>query len=163
MEPGLKCKLALINNAVAFAGKVGLDLPRVALIAAVEVVYTQMQVTMDAAVIAKMGERKQIEGAFVDGPLSFDVAISTEVAHSKGIAEAKGITNSPVAGQADILIAPNIETANGIYKAVGLYGKAEVGGVICGGKTPVILSSRSETVKNRLNSIVLGVISAAGS
>ena len=122
-EPDLKCKLALITNAVTLASRIGVNMPRVALIAAVEVIYPQMPVTMDAA-------------------------------------HGKGIKNSPVAGQTDILIAPNIETANGIYKAVSLYGRAEVGGVICGGRTPVILNSRSESAESRFNSIMLGVLSA---
>lgn len=154
MEPDLKVKLALIANAVKVANSIGIDMPRVAIIAAVEVIYPQMPVTMDAAVIAKMGDRKQIKGAYVDGPLSFDVAVDQFAARSKGI------TDSQVAGQADILLAPNIETANGVYRAMSLYGRAEMGSIVFGGKVPVVLPSRSDSVESRLNSIALGVLTA---
>ncbi len=153
-EPDLKAKLALIANLVKFAGAVGVTMPRVAVLAAVEVIYPQMPVTMDAAVIAKMADRKQIKGAYVDGPLSFDVAVDIFAAQSKGVTESK------VAGLADGLLAPNIETANGIYEAMSLYGKADMGGVLFGGAVPVALSSRSDSVANRFNSIVLGVLAA---
>ncbi len=156
MEPDLKIKLALVNNAVEFANTVGVDMPRVAVVAAVEVIYPQMPVTMDAAVISKMADRKQIKGAYVDGPLSFDIAVDLFAAHSKGI------TDSKVAGQADIILAPNIETANGIYRAMSLYGKSELGGIICGGKVPVIVNSHSDSVETRFNSIMLGSLAAAG-
>ncbi len=153
-EPDLKCKLALIDNLVNFARSIGVTMPRVAILAAVEVVYPQMPVTMDAAIISKMAERKQIRGAYVDGPLSFDVAVDMFAAHSKGV------KTSPVAGQADALLAPNIETANGIYEAMSLYGNARLGGILYGGVVPVALASRSDSVSNRLNSIVLGVLAA---
>lgn len=155
MEPDLKTKLAIIDNAVNVANLIGIDMPRVAVIAAVEVVYPQMPVTMDAAIISKMADRKQIRGAYVDGPLSFDVAVDMFAAHSKGI------TDSMVAGQADILLAPDIATANGVYRAMSLYGNAVMGGVVIGGKVPVVLSSRSDSVENRLNSITLGVLTAS--
>jgi len=153
-EPDLKCKLALIDNLVNFARSIGVTMPRVAILAAVEVVYPQMPVTMDAAIISKMAERKQIRGAYVDGPLSFDVAVDMFAAHSKGV------KTSPVAGQADALLEPNIETANGIYEAMSLYGNARLGGILYGGVVPVALASRSDSVSNRLNSIVLGVLAA---
>lgn len=150
MEPDLRCKLALTTNAVNVARRLGIRKPRVALIAAVEKVHPHMPATVDAAVIARMGDRGQIQNALVDGPLSFDVAVDPEAAR------AKGITDSLVAGQADILIAPNIETANGIYRAMSLYGRADVGGVIYGGKIPVVYNACSEPQANKLNSIVLG-------
>ncbi|MEW6411519.1 MAG: phosphate acyltransferase [Candidatus Zixiibacteriota bacterium] len=155
MEPDLKIKLALIDNAVKVAKIVGVDMPRVAVIAAVEVIYPQMPVTMDAAVISKMADRKQIKGAYVDGPLSFDIAVDMFAAQSKGI------TDSKVAGQADILLAPNIETANGIYKAMSLYGKSQLGGVIYGGKVPAVVSSYSDSVETRFHSIVLASLVAS--
>lgn len=153
-EPDLRCKLALVDNLVNFCGVVGVTMPRVAVLAAVEAIYPQMPVTTDAAVIAKMAERRQIKGAYVDGPLSFDIAVDRFAAH------AKGITDSEVAGQADALLAPNIETADGIYKAMTLYGEAQLGGVIVGGTVPVALSSRADSADNRFNSIVLGVLAA---
>ncbi|NOY88832.1 MAG: phosphate butyryltransferase [FCB group bacterium] len=154
IAPDLKGKLSLINNAVKVAKVVGIGMPRVALLAAVEVVYPQMPVTMDAAIISKMAERRQIKDAYVDGPLSFDVAVDMIAAHSKGI------KNSPVAGQADILIAPNLETANGVYKAMTLFGKVQIGGIVYGGKVPIVLSSRSDSMENQFYAIVLGVLVA---
>jgi len=154
VQPDLKQKISLIQNLVGFTKNVGVLNPRVALLAAVEVIYPQMPVTTEAAVISKMSDRKQIKGAFVDGPLSFDVAIDLEAAH------AKGIKDSEVAGQADAMVAPNIETANGIYTAMSLYGKAEVGGVIYGGQVPIALGSRADSLDNKYRSIVLGVLAA---
>ena len=154
-EPNLKTKLAIIANAIRVASLIGIDMPRVAIIAAVEIVHPQMPVTMDAAIISKMADRKQIEGAHVDGPLSFDVAVDMFAAHSKGIKD------SMVAGQADILLAPDIATANGVYRAMSLYGNASMGGIIVGGKVPVVLNSRSDSVDSRFNSIALGVLAAS--
>ncbi|MBN1213006.1 MAG: hypothetical protein JXA92_10545 [candidate division Zixibacteria bacterium] len=150
----LKTKLGLIDNLVTVAGKIGIENPRVAVLAAVEVIYPQMPVTMEAAVLAKMAERRQIKGAFVDGPLSFDIAVDMAAAYSKGV------KNSPVAGQADALLAPNIEVANGIYKAMTLYGHCPLGGVIIGGRVPIALSSCSDTPENKFNSIILGILTA---
>jgi len=155
-EPDLKIKLALIQNLARLAAKVGIEKPRIAVLAAVEVIYPQMQVTMDAAVIAKMADRGQIAGAFVDGPLSFDIAVDQVAAESKGIAE------SPVAGKADGLLAPNLETANGIYQAMALYGKAQLGGLLVGGKIPVAVTSRADSIETRINSILLSVLAARG-
>ena len=152
VQPDLKQKLVLIQNAAGFAAKIGVEMPRVALLAAVEVIYPQMPVTTDAAILAKMSERKQIKGCLVDGPLSFDVAIDMAAAHSKGI------TSSEVAGQADILVASTIETAHGIYTAMSLYGKAEIGGVVVGGKVPVALASRSDSASNKYRSIALAIL-----
>jgi phosphate butyryltransferase len=154
IEPDLRQKLALINNAVQVATSIGIKKPRVAVLAAVEVVYPQMPVTTDAAIIAKMADRHQIKNAYVDGPLSFDTAVDKEAA------EAKGITHSPVAGQADILLAPNIETANGVYKAMTLYGNAEIGGLVWGGRVPVVVSSRCDSTENRFNALLLGILTA---
>jgi len=152
VRPDLKTKLKLIDNIIELAGKIGIVNPRIALLAAVEVIYPQMPVTMEAAIIAKMAERRQIKGAFVDGPLSFDIAVDMSAAY------AKGVTKSDVAGQADALIAPNIEVANGIYKGMSLYGKCRLGGLIVGGRVPIALGSRSDNVENKFNSLVLGVL-----
>lgn len=153
VAPDLKMKLALIENLVKVANSIGVTNPRVALLSAVEVIYPQMPVTMEAAIIAKMWERGQIKGAMVDGPLSFDVAVDMFAAHSKGV------KTSPVAGQADAMVAPNIETANGIYKAMTLYGRCEMGGVIVGGRVPIAIGSRSDTWEGKFNSLLLGVLS----
>lgn len=153
VQPDLKQKLALIQNAVAFARRViGLSSPRVAVLAAVEVVYPQMPVTTEAAVLSKMADRGQIKDAFVDGPVSFDCAVDMSAARSKGL------DKSQVAGRADILLAPNIETGNGIYRAMALYGRAQVGGVLIGGRVPVAVGARSDSVETNFHSIVLGVL-----
>lgn len=152
--PDLKDKLALIDNLVRVGNSIGLTNPRVALLAAVEVIYPQMPVTMESAIIAKMWERGQIKGAIVDGPLSFDCAVDMIAAHSKGI------KNSEVAGQADALVAPNLETANGIYKGMALYGNCQMGGIIIGGKLPIALGSRSDSWEGKFNSLLLGILNA---
>lgn len=154
VEPTLPQKLALIANVATMAEAIGISIPRIALLAAVEVIYPQMPVTMDAAIVSKMADRGQIKGAYVDGPLSFDVAVDMFAA------QAKGVTNSEVAGQADGLIAPNIEVANGIYKAMALYGRCQTGGVIVGGRVPIAIGSRSDTVESKFNSIALAVLAS---
>jgi phosphate butyryltransferase len=111
-----------------------------------------MPVTTEAAVLAKMYDRRQIKGAVVDGPLSFDCAIDLNAAHGKGLKD------SPVAGRADALLAPDIETANGIFKSLALYGKTETGGILLGGKVPVALGNRWDSPLTRYHSIVLAVL-----
>lgn len=151
-EPDLKQKISLIDNLIAVSRKIGIESPRVAVLAAVEVVYPQMPVTLDAAVLSKMGERGQIKGAFIDGPLSFDCAIDPLAA------ESKGIKNSRVAGFADAMLAPNMETAHGIYKAMALYGRAKLGGVIYGGIIPVAMPATSDTAEAIYHSIGLACL-----
>lgn len=152
--PDLKRKLDLIANLVKVAQSIGISNPRVALLAAVEVIYPQMPVTMEAAVISKMAERGQVKGALIDGPLSFDVAVDMFAAHSKGV------KNSQVAGQADAMVAPNIETANGVYKAMALYGNCRMGGTVVGGTVPLAVGSRSDTEEGKYNCIVLSALAA---
>ncbi|RKX27542.1 MAG: phosphate butyryltransferase [Candidatus Zixiibacteriota bacterium] len=152
VDPDLKQKISMVNNLIAVGNRIGIDTPRVAVLAAVEVVYPQMPATIDGAVLGKMSERNQIKGGFVDGPLSFDCAVDPVAA------ESKGITNSEVAGRANAMLAPNIDTAHGVYKAMALYGNARVGGVIYGGRVPVALAARSDSAENILNSIALAVL-----
>lgn len=154
VQPDLKQKIALAQNLIDFGHRLGIESPRVAVLAAVEVVYPQMSVTVDAAVLAKMNERRQIKGGFVDGPLSFDCAIDREAA------ESKGISHSEVAGQADAFLAPNIETAHGIYKAMALYGRAQLGGILFGGKVPVAIAATSDSADTIFHSIALAVLAA---
>ena len=154
VAPDLTTKLSLISNLVSVAGAVGIKNPRIAVLAAVEAVYPQMPATLDGAVLAKMCDRRQIKGAVVDGPLSFDIAVDIDAAR------AKGVTTSPVAGQADGMLAPNIEVANGIYNAMTLYGDNEVGGVLVGGRVPVAMHSRADNAGARFNSILLSVLMA---
>ncbi|MCB2231415.1 hypothetical protein KQH82_11925 [bacterium] len=154
VEPDIPTKVKMINNIVRVGQLIGVEDPRIALLAAVEAVYPQMPVTTDAAVVSKMAERGQIKGCYVDGPLSFDIAVDMAAAH------AKGVTHSEVAGQADAMLAPNIEVANGVYKAMSLFGKCETGGVIVGGRVPIALGSRVDSADSKFNSIVLGVLAA---
>ncbi len=152
VAPSLKTKLGLVQNLTAVGQAIGLETARIAVLAAVEVVYPQMPVTVDGAVLAKMSDRHQFKGCFVDGPLSFDCAVDPVAA------ESKGITNSEVAGRANAMLAPNIETAHGIYKAMALYGKAQMGGVIHGGVVPVAIAARSDSEETIFNSIALAVL-----
>ena len=152
VQPDLKTKLSLIQNLVYVSEKIGIANPRVAVVGAVEVIYPQMPATMEGAILAKMAERGQIKGAWVDGPLSFDVAVDLFAAHSKGI------TTSPVAGQADAILAPCIEVANGIYHAMSLYGGCEIGGVVVGGRVPIAVNSHADSIEARFNSIALSIL-----
>lgn len=153
VAPDINKKLSIIRNAVEVAGLLGVEIPNVALLAAVEVIYTAMPVTMEAAVISKMADKGQIKNCRVDGPLSMDVALVPEVAKHKGAV-------SEVAGNADILIAPNIETGTGIYKAMSLFAKAKTAGIIVGGRIPIALSSRCDSEDNVFYSLVLGALNA---
>jgi len=146
--PDIDQKLAIIQNTVGIANILGVEMPRVAMLAAVEVIYTTMPVTTEGAVISKMADKGQIKNCHIDGPLSMDVALVPEVAEQKGV-------RSEVAGRADIIIAPNIETGNGIYKAMSMFAKAKTAGVIVGGKIPIAISSRCDTTDNIFYSLVL--------
>ncbi len=150
----LATMIAVTNNAISLAMKVGIERPKVALLAAVEVIYPQMKATTIAAILSKMNERGQIKGADVDGPLSFDVAIDMEAALGKGV------KSSAVAGQADVLVAPSIEAANGMYKAIALYGSCEEGGVLYGGCVPVAVSLECDTEENQLRALLIGILAA---
>ena len=149
VAPDLVRKMAIVQNAVGIAQALGVETPKVAVLAAVEVVYPVMDATKDGAVLAKMSDRKQIKGCVIDGPLSMDCAVVPEVARDKGVV-------SEVAGVADVLIAPNIETGNGIYKAMSLVSKAKSAGVIVGGKCPIAISSRCDGPDNNFHTILLG-------
>ena len=149
-DPDAGKKIQIIQNAASVVKSLGVETPKVALLAAVEAIYPAVPVTMEEAAIAKMSDRGQIKGVVVDGPLSFDVAISEEVAHSKGI------TNSPVAGDTDIFVPPNMETANGVYKAMVMYAGVNAAAVIYGARVPIATASMVDSSRNILNSITLG-------
>lgn len=148
IAPDLHEKASIINNAVFFFRAMGVEKPKVAALGPVERVRKNMQSTMDGAMLSKMAQRGQIANCFVDGPLSFDNAISRESADFKGI-------ESEVAGDTDILLAPNIESANVLYKSFVYLAKASPGAVIVGAAVPVILTSRADTEIIKLNSIAL--------
>ncbi len=153
LYPEIKEKIAIINNAVRVAQAMGTDEPKVALLAAIESVNPKMQCTLDAALIAKMNQRKQITGCIVDGPLAFDNAISQEAAEMKGI-------KSAVAGNADILIVPNIESGNIFGKALTYYCHYRVAHVVMGAKVPILIASRADNAETKMLSIALGTLSA---
>ena len=149
--PDLKAKIGLVENAVAYTAKLGFQKPNVALTAAVEVIYPVMQHTVEAAVIAKMSDRKQIKDCLVDGPLSMDCAVIESAAKDKGV-------TGLVAGRADVFVQPNIETSYGMYKAFVLFVKAPSGLVVVGGKVPICATSRSDSVETNYNSLLMALV-----
>ena len=151
ITPDLKEKAGIIDNAVSYMNKIGYKKPKVAVIGAVELVNEKMPATLDAAVLSKMAQRNQISNCIIDGPLAFDNAMSKESAEHKGII-------SEVAGDADLLIMPNIEAGNVLYKSFA-YGGAKLAAVILGAAVPVVLTSRSDSEESKLNSIILAAVS----
>lgn len=151
--PDLYQKVQIVNNAVKVAKAFGINPIHVAPLCAVEVVNPDMQATLDAAALSKMNHRGQIKDCIIDGPLALDNAISIEAAKHKGIV-------SPVAGQADILLVPNIESGNILGKSLTYFAKAKSAGVIMGAKCPIVLVSRADTHEAKLNSIALGSLVA---
>ena len=151
--PDLKAKKQIIENAVSVAHACGLEIPKVAPICAVEVVNPDMPATLDASLLSKMNDRGQIKGCIVDGPLALDNAISEEAAHHKGI-------TGPVAGKADVLVLPNIETANVMYKCLTYTSRSKNGGLLVGTSAPVILTSRADSFETKVHSIALAALVA---
>jgi len=153
ISPDLCVKADICRNAVdAWLALTGESrLPKIAVLAAVEVVNPAMQATIDAAALCKMAERGQITGCVIDGPLAFDNAISHQAAREKHIA-------SPVAGDADILVAPDIEAGNILAKQLTFISHADAAGVVMGAKAPVILASRADNQRTRVLSCALAVL-----
>jgi phosphate butyryltransferase len=150
VSPNLAQKAAIVQNAVEVAQELGIEMPRVAILAATEMVNPDLPANLDAANLAKMGDRGQIRNAIIDGPLAMDNAISLEAAEMKGI-------RSPVAGHADILIAPDVESANILAKAIVYFAKGKMAGVVVGAKCPLVMPSRSDPPEQKLVSLALGV------
>jgi phosphate butyryltransferase len=148
IAPDLKDKISIIKNSVNYLRRLGIDKPKVAILAAVETVKDSMNATIDAAIITKMADRGQIKNCIIDGPLALDNAVSKESAQHKGI-----ISN--VAGDADILFAPDIEAANILYKTLIFLAGAKCAAVILGATVPIVLTSRSDSDETKLNSIAL--------
>jgi len=147
-KPTMEQKLKIIEYATEIAGALGNKKPKVALISAVETISIKVKSTVDAAVITAMNKREQIKGGIIDGPLALDVALSKEHCRIKGL-------QSPVDGEADILIFPNIETANTFYKSTVLLADATAAAVVAGTTAPVILPSRADDDDTKFYSIVL--------
>ncbi|MGC4376492.1 phosphate butyryltransferase [Fictibacillus sp. Mic-4] len=150
IAPDLEQKAQIIENAAQFAIGLGVDTPKVAVLSAVEVVNPSMQATLDAACLMAMNKRGQIKNCLVEGPLALDNAISIEAAEHKGI-------SGDVAGVADILVVPQIETGNALYKSLIYFAKAKVGAVITGARAPIVLTSRADSAESKLFSIALAV------
>lgn len=155
ISPSLQQKIDIVQNAVDLAHRLGVADPVVAILCAIETVNPDMQATVDAACLAKMAERGAIRGARVEGPLALDNAVSVEAARHKGI-------TSQLAGKADILVAPDIEAANILYKSLVFFAHAEEGGIVMGARVPIVLASRSDTERNKLYSLALGALARAG-
>ncbi|MCB5265529.1 MAG: bifunctional enoyl-CoA hydratase/phosphate acetyltransferase [Candidatus Cloacimonetes bacterium] len=150
--PELKEKIAIIKNAVQVAHSLGNPNPKVAILSAVEVVNPKMPATMDAALIAKMNERRQISGCIIEGPLAFDNAVDIVAAQLKGI-------TSPVGGAADIMIVPNIEAGNIYGKMLTYYCKYRVAHIVMGTKAPILIPSRADDGETKMLCMALGLAS----
>jgi phosphotransacetylase/acyl dehydratase len=145
MAPAAKEKADIVQNAIDLAHVLGIEQPRVAILAAVETVNPEMQATIDAAVLCKMADRGQITGGILDGPLAFDNAVSEEAARIKKIV-------SPVAGRADILLVPDLEAGNILAKQLEYLAGANAAGIVLGTRVPIVLTSRADTARTRLTS-----------
>jgi phosphotransacetylase len=145
IAPTLEDKVDICQNAIDLANALGVQKPKVAILAAVETVTSKMPATLDAAALCKMAERKQITGGILDGPLAFDNAISKEAAKTKGI-------DSLVAGDPDILLAPDLEAGNILAKQLSFLANADSAGLVLGARVPIVLTSRADSVRSRIAS-----------
>ena len=153
IAPTLDDKADIVRNAIDLAHVIGVAQPRVAILAAVETVNARMPATLDAAALCKMADRGQITGGLLDGPLAFDNAVSPEAARVKGI-------QSEVAGRADVLVVPDLESGNMLAKQLIYLGNAESAGVVLGAKVPIILTSRADSRETRLASCAIALLLA---
>jgi phosphotransacetylase/acyl dehydratase len=153
LAPTLEHKADIVRNAIDLAHAIGVEAPKVAILAAVETVAPSMPATLDAAALCKMADRGQIEGGVLDGPLAFDNAVSIAAARTKGIV-------SEVAGQADILVVPDLESGNMLAKQLMYMGEAASAGIVIGAKVPVILTSRADSRESRMASCAIALMLA---
>ncbi len=153
IDPSLEEKADIVQNAIDLAAALGIERPKVAILSAVETVTSKLRSTIDAAALCKMADRRQITGGLLDGPLAFDNAVSAAAARTKGI-------ESPVAGQADILVAPDLESGNILAKQLEYFSGATAGGIVLGARVPIILSSRADSAASRLFSCGVAVLFA---
>jgi phosphate acetyltransferase len=151
IEPCLEEKVDIVQNAIDLSHALGIPCPRVALLSAVETVTSKLRSTIDAAALCKMADRGQITGGLLDGPLAFDNAVSLEAARTKGIV-------SEVAGRADILVTPDLESGNILAKQLEYFAHAVAGGIVLGARVPVILSSRADSLESRVLSCGVAVL-----
>lgn len=153
IAPDLSQKVHILENSTGLARALDIDNPQVAIVCAVEKVNPKMPATVDAAQLTKMNEEGHITGCIVGGPFALDNAVSLKTARHKGI-------NHPVAGNADILIMPNIEAGNILYKSLVYHAKAKCAGLVVGAKIPIVVASRADDEETKLNSIALAVLLA---
>jgi phosphate acetyltransferase/phosphate butyryltransferase len=151
--PTLEDKVDIVQNAIDLAHALGLERPKVAILSAVETVTSKIKSTIDAAALCKMADRGQITGGILDGPLAFDNAVSAEAAKTKGIV-------SPVAGQADIFVVPDLEAGNMLAKQLEYLAEAEIAGIVLGARVPIILTSRADKTLARLGSCAIALLLA---
>jgi len=154
IAPDLASKRDIMQNAIDLYTGLGLGTPKVAILSAVETVTPSIPSTIEAAALCKMGDRGQITGGELDGPLAFDNAISPEAARIKGI-------KSPVAGEAQILVVPDLEAGNMLAKSLSFLANADAAGIVLGARVPIILTSRADSVMTRLASCAVAVLVAA--
>ena len=153
IAPGLEDKAHIVQNAIDLVVSLGVARPKVAILAAVETINSKMPSTIDAAALCKMAERGQITGGLLDGPLAFDNAISAEAARIKGI-------TSEVAGDPDILLAPDLEAGNILAKQLSFLANADSAGLVIGARVPIILTSRADSVRSRIASCAVAKLVA---
>src|SRR4051812_388006 len=153
IAPNLEDKVDICQNAIDLAIALGVQTPKVAILAAVETVNSKMKTTLEAAALCKMADRGQITGGILDGPLAFDNAISAEAAKMKGI-------KSPVAGDPDILLVPDLESGNMLAKQLTFLANADSAGIVLGARVPIILTSRADSVRSRIASCAVAMMAA---
>jgi phosphate acetyltransferase len=151
--PSLDDKVDIVKNAIDLAQVLEVAEPKIAILSAVETVYPKIASTLEAAALCKMADRGQIKGAILDGPLAFDNAISAEAAEIKGI-------KSQVAGNADIMLVPDLEAGNMLAKQLAYLADAEMAGIVLGARVPIILTSRADSARARLASAAAAVLLA---
>ena len=153
INPDISAKAAITQNAVDLARRIGVDRPKVAALSSIETINPKIPSTVHAACLSKMAERGQIKNAIVDGPLAFDTAISAEAAKEKGLA-------SPVAGEVDVVIVPNLDAGNILSKNLEYLAEAKMAGIVVGASAPVVLASRSDPPRARVYSLALAAMLA---
>jgi phosphate acetyltransferase len=153
IRPTLEQKAEILQNAIELARALDRPMPKVAILSAVETINSKLPATIDAAALCKMAERGQITGAILDGPLAFDNAIDPEAARIKGI-------KSPVAGDADILLTPDLEAGNMLAKELSFLANADAAGIVLGARVPVILTSRADNERTRMASCAVAALYA---
>ena len=153
IAPTLAQKAELCRNAIEVAQAIGIEKPNIAALCALEFVNPEMPATVDAAALSAMNRRGQLPGCYIEGPIALDAALSKFAAERKGI-------STPVAENTDIFLAPDIEAANILYRAITYFAKAETGGIVLGARAPMVLLSRAELAETKVRSIAIGILAA---